>query len=382
VRRIIHLNFRRFILAAAFVAGMGFGTHASAQVIHSYLVDLNSKTATDLGTLGGNTLSYGINDAGQVVGQSNGHAFITGPDGMGMRDLGTLGDLGTVSGDYSVAHGINDAGQVVGLSYAAASGDGRAFITGPDGMGMRDLGTLGGNGSAALGINDAGQVVGSSKTEKDDYISHPFITGPNGMGMRDLGILGAPNSFEFGYAKGINDAGQAVGLSGYVAAFSSAFITGPNGMGMRDLGNLGGHFSGATGINDAGQVVGWSDTAAGSRHAFITGPDGMGMRDLALEEVNGINDAGLVVGNAYTAGGRHAFITGPDGSSVMDLNSLVNLPAGVILDNATGINNAGQVIAVATIVPEPAAYALFLAGLGLVGVIAQRKKMRAAQTLV
>ena len=55
-----------------------------------------------------------INEAGQVVGNSirlDGprHAFITGPDGMGMRDLGTLGGM-----VESFAHGINDAGQVVG----------------------------------------------------------------------------------------------------------------------------------------------------------------------------------------------------------------------------------------------------------------------------
>ena len=55
-----------------------------------------------------------------------------------MRDLGTLG------GDYSDAYGINDAGQVVGWSYTA-EGFGHAFITAADGMGMRDLGTLGGN---------------------------------------------------------------------------------------------------------------------------------------------------------------------------------------------------------------------------------------------
>src|SRR4051812_36246778 len=86
---------RGFILAAAFSAGLGFGTSVCAQ--HSYLVDINSKTATDIGTLGGaDSHARALNDTGQVVGWSRtaggaAHAFITGPDGMGMRDLGTLG---------------------------------------------------------------------------------------------------------------------------------------------------------------------------------------------------------------------------------------------------------------------------------------------------
>ena len=45
---------RGFILAAAFIAGLGFGTSASAQVQpveHAFFIDLNSKTATDLGTV-------------------------------------------------------------------------------------------------------------------------------------------------------------------------------------------------------------------------------------------------------------------------------------------------------------------------------------------
>jgi probable HAF family extracellular repeat protein len=275
---------RGFILAAAFSAGLGFATSASAQVPNrvSYLVDLNSKTVTELGTLGGTySEAFGINDAGQVVGRSDTaggvyHAFITGPDGIGMRDLGTLG------GGFSEAFGINDAGQVVGES------QGHAFITGPDGMGMRVLGTLGGDSSNPVDINDAGQVAGGSWTAGGK--PHAFITGPDGMAMRDIGALG-------------------------------------------DGGSI------ALGINDAGQVVGTFDTAGGVNHVFITGPDGAGM---------------------------------------IDLNSLVDVPGGVILTNAAGINNSGQVVAIGSIIPEPEIYALFLAGLAMIGVIAQRKKMRAA----
>ena len=79
---------------------------------------------------------------------------------MGMRNLGTLGGR-----DYSFAYGINDAGQVVGQSLKAVGDAQHGFITGPNGTGMRDLGTLRGdlgNFSIAGGINDTGQVTGFS----------------------------------------------------------------------------------------------------------------------------------------------------------------------------------------------------------------------------
>jgi hypothetical protein len=53
-----------------------------------------------------------------------------------------------------------------------------------------------------------------------------------------------------------------------------------------------------------------------------------------------------------------------------DLNSLVSLPG---IFTATGINNHGQVVVVGTI-PEPETYAMLLAGLGLLGFIARRRK--------
>ena len=63
---------------------------------------------------------------------------------------------------------------------------------------------------------------------------------------------------------------------------------------------------------------------------------------------------------------------------MVDLNSLVHLPGGVTLTEAVAINNAGQVIAVATIsvIPEPEIYALFLAGLALIGLVAVERRWR------
>jgi probable HAF family extracellular repeat protein len=68
-------------------------------------------------------------------------------------------DLGTLGGGDSRAEGINDSGQVVGDS-ETAGGQRLAFLW-TDGV-MQDLGTLGGSHSEARGINDSGQVVGQS----------------------------------------------------------------------------------------------------------------------------------------------------------------------------------------------------------------------------
>ncbi len=45
------------ILAAALSIGLGFVSPVSAQVTHSYILDSNGKGLTDLGTLGGGTLT-------------------------------------------------------------------------------------------------------------------------------------------------------------------------------------------------------------------------------------------------------------------------------------------------------------------------------------
>ena len=116
-----------FILAAALLSGLGFVTHAAA-VEASYFIDLSSRTVINLGSLGGSrtiarALSYSVQLVeGSHMAGGEPRAFIAGPNGAAMRELGTLG-----GNNYSRAYGINDAGRVVGESYADG-GEARAFI--------------------------------------------------------------------------------------------------------------------------------------------------------------------------------------------------------------------------------------------------------------
>jgi probable HAF family extracellular repeat protein len=62
---------------------------------------------------------------------------------------------------------LSASGQVAGSAgFGGASS--HAFVTGPNGSGMTDLGTLGGSCSQAYGINDKGQVVGESMPQRAD----------------------------------------------------------------------------------------------------------------------------------------------------------------------------------------------------------------------
>jgi probable HAF family extracellular repeat protein len=168
-------------------------------------------TITVLGTFGGyKTGAYGINDKGQVVGYSEmkpdevelifgSHAFLW-QNGT-MTDLGIL--YNSKYGNYSCAYGINNNGQVVGES-CTQTGYNHAFLW-QNGV-MNDLGSLGGLESCAYGINDKGQIVGYSEIESGSI--HAFLW-QNGV-MIDLGTLpGGSNS----KAYGINEKGQIVGYS-------------------------------------------------------------------------------------------------------------------------------------------------------------------------
>lgn len=283
---------------------------ACATGFHAFLLD--RRGFHDLGTFGGfASLVFGINDEGDVVGQSD----TTAVDASGAAiSLAFLADrhgvhgLGTLPGfDNSQAFAINNEGTIVGRVYSGDPEDPanptiRAFVY-RDGV-MRLIGTLGGGTSVAFGVDDSARVVGRSRTAIGE--EHAFVL-HHGT-MRDLGTLGGDRST----ARAINDRGQIAGGSrtAIPGQRTHAFLY-EHGV-MRDLGTLGGNLSEAFAINDRGDIVGASRTASGDIHAFLF--TGGAMRDLgtlggSYSFAFGINNRGDVVGEAETASGDvHAFL--------------------------------------------------------------------------
>ena len=297
---------------------------------------------TDLGTLGGGG-SYGhaLNNAGQVTGYSgtrlgngNDHAFLY-TEGQ-MQDLGTLGRDTYFTDGYS----LNNTGQVTGASQVDTTlldphfHDYHAFIY-SHGQ-MTDLGTLGGAGSFGYGINEAGQVTGYADTPTGEAHAFLYTQGQ----MMDLGTLGG--SFSMGHA--INNTGQVTGGATTATGDYHAFLYSQEQ--MADLGTLGGATSGGAAINEAGHVTGFSYTASGKVHAFLYSDGHMSDLDASgggVSEGRSLNNQGQVVGLLDTSAGVGGFLY-TDGR-MYNLNDLIDPALHVRFDDASAINDEGQIVA-------------------------------------
>lgn len=225
---------------------------------------------TDLGTLGGrDSHAYAIDDHGRVAGESDvppGRLHAVGSHAVLWRD-GRILDLGTLGGTESRALGMDGRGRVVGSSRVVLGRRGRmvseavhAFVW-EEGLGMRDLGTLGGRNSVARAIDGRGRIVGDSETRPDRLHRtsvRAFVR--EGERMRELATLGGDES-----------RARAADATGWIVGTSRLEAPGPGRAPVHavlwrdgaivDLGGRDGGDSAARGVR-APRVVGTRQTAA------------------------------------------------------------------------------------------------------------------------
>ncbi len=175
----------------------------------------------------------------------------------------------------------------------------------PDPSHLLTIPTLGGSANEATAVNDEGIVVGWSWTKAGSV--HAFAYDTSTGVLTDLGDLGGGDSS----ATAINDHGIVAGESSTAAGTTRAFRYDLATHVMTDLGALlpGASFSEARGINDSGVIVGDADYRPSTseypppdRHAFRWDPATSAMTDLGEPGTNqgsaaqDINDSGVIVG--------------------------------------------------------------------------------------
>jgi probable HAF family extracellular repeat protein len=350
----IRTNSTTFVSSTELVANITIEADASVDLHDVVVVTAGGKKgiglelfavtleAVDLGA-GESSYATAINDAGQVVGNSQAGAFLW--------EAGSLTYLGTLPGrSFSQAEDINNAGDIVGSS-CNATGECLAFrwragslteLSPPAGYCC----------SEAHAVNDQGDVVGAVRAGTEahaavwlagatvatdiqapregwsyawDINAQRMVVGtydqtPDIAGGQGSYVWSAPDGLQFlggqgdrGEALGINDAGQIVGWGSPTGSPSTliAYLW-QNGT-RQYIGTLGGEGSVGMEINEDGIVTGRSDTGirrSGALQylAFLWNAEG-GMH--ALELASGfdyamgldLNASGWVVGMAWRARG-------------------------------------------------------------------------------
>lgn len=325
-------------------------------------------------------MTYGLamNNLGQVTGYSRfddpeqfryGSVFLYGNH--------TLQQIAPLNEGTSRGFGINDRGDIVG----SFGRDGRSVpYLYRDGRVIELDGLAPGWGGEAKAINQAGQVVGAAGNGR------AFIY-DNGR-LRYL----SDEPLRSHTANAINDRGVVAGEI-FTSCCGFEGFTYSDGQ-LRHLPTLGGDYSSVLALNNAGDMVGYSWEAGedGTRQAVLYRGNTITPLTLPgslLGQANDINEDGLVVGSFFMREGPDTGFLYRDGQTY-DLNDLLWGNAGELrhISGAVAINDAGQILVhsrnntpwqsfrtlVLTPIPEPSAWAMLLAGLGVVGAAARRRQ--------
>jgi probable HAF family extracellular repeat protein len=296
--------------------------------------------------------AYGLNDLGQVIGDSEtggGQRAFIWDSTNGMVDLGVLANVSNAN--FSVASKITNDGVIVGESGRTPDiGWDRRVFTWKASNGMVDVGLS--HPVSARDINEQGIIAGS-------FANIPVVGSPT-TSWQTIGPM--PSGNDYRYSWGINNLNHVVGVDvvGNVGHdLSSAFLRAfhwSESTGLQYLPSLLGGSSDAHAwmINDSGQIVGLAENSVG--RTAVLWDSSFGIVDLGdlpggVEDAvaHDINEVGQIVGfGANASGYRATFWNGNSGP--VDLNNqLLNPLPGYVLTDARGINSHGQIVGFGTL---------------------------------
>jgi probable HAF family extracellular repeat protein len=290
------------LAAAAAIGGLLIASSTSEAEAFGY-------TFTELNVPGSQPYStgydgIGINNLGQVVGSYD--------DGGGNTDgfLYTGGKYVTVDAPGAtdtVLYGINDLGQIVGDAYYASTGKNYDFLN------TRGTFTNIADGNVFLpfnsSLNDRDQVF----VEDIPADSYGFL---NVHGVVTPINLSGAYSVASAFPSGFNNVDQVVGTVSGSAGCCQAFID-TKGV-FAQFGYPGAAYTGGYGINDWGQVVGPYYDSAGNGYGFLyTNGHFTTFQDpnagMLGTEPFAVNDLGQIVGWYYDGQENiHAFLATPN----------------------------------------------------------------------
>jgi uncharacterized membrane protein len=300
-------------------------SNASAQLYPYRLVDLDVTTHDSFG--------WGLSDDGAKI------AGFRYPEGWVWDASAGFRMLGFLQGySFSLARALDADGNACGYSGIEVNGSqpARAVRFKTDGT-VENLGTLGGQFSLAWEVTRAGKIVGDAGTNPNSTDWHAFLW-EEGVGMTDL-VPGSADS----HARDVNEFDVVAGYLGTNHAFRW-----DAGSGLADLGAPSGYPNAfAYGINGAGQLCGSASTATGNAERFVRYTDGVGWEVLGGVGQHNlsykINDFGQVVGTGVVSGFLSNAALYTDGFGLLDLNTLIDPALGFSLRAAFDINERGQI---------------------------------------
>ncbi len=319
-------------------------------------------TLTDLGNLGSSATATAVSTVAsqpRVVGDGtetsgNSSAWYW-TQGAGMIDLGPtlVTDLGSTG---SQATGVNASGQIVGTYSTSSLANGNyesepiynGFVSTNGGTPTEMALPAGFAIETLSGINNNGLVAGWGEMPSDPTV-RPFTYNVNTKAFTPLGTASG-NSIE---VNAVNATGWLAGQGG--TSVITAYTW--NGTAWNNLGSVADKTTYSYGIDANGDVVGYSLNSANKKMAFYCPYNGsswgtpvdLGVIPSSADTASiakGINDQGQIVGYEYATAisAATAFLSGTTSGSAVALSSLVSNTNGWTLEQATAIDNTGDIV--------------------------------------